>query len=349
MRTRLPAILLVFFVGCSSAAAAGHGVILQYHHFGKDTPPSTSVTLDQFRQHAAYLEKNGFIIWPLEKMIQNLKAGSPLPEKCAAITIDDAYVSIYEKAFPILKEKGWPFTVFVATQAVDKNYKNMLSWDQMREMAGHGADFGPHTHTHLYLLKRLDRESEAQWATRIKADITRSVTRIQEEVGRVVPLFAYPFGEYNPAIKGMVTAMRLTGLGQQSGPVWTGSDFGAVPRFAMAAGYADMESFTTKVNSLPLPVTAVTPEDPVVSEENLKPVLRLTLGEGEYDRESLACFLSGHGPIDLSWVDRKNQVLEVKSSRPLPEGRSRYNITARHRDGSRYFWYSHLWIRGRQP
>ena len=34
--------------------------------------------------------------------------GTPLPDKTAAITFDDGYISIYDTAWPLLKAKGWP-------------------------------------------------------------------------------------------------------------------------------------------------------------------------------------------------------------------------------------------------
>ena len=290
------------------------------------------------------LSENAFIVWPLNKIIAQLKNKVPLLEKCVAITIDDAYVSIYEKAFPLLKRHGWPFTVFVATEAVDKGYREMLSWEQMREMAESGGAFAGHTDTHAYLLRKTGNETEPQWESRITEDIKKSFTRIHDELGTASTLFAYPYGEYNLSIKKIVTDLGLTGFGQQSGPAWNGIDFGVVPRFALAAGYAEMNGFIIKVNSLPLQVLSVSPEDPVVFGNDPHPVLRLTLSDGAYSQESLSCFLSGHGTISLNWVDKERGIVEVVSNKPLPEGRNRYNFTALHTDGTRYFWYSHLWI-----
>jgi hypothetical protein len=42
---------VIFLYAACFAVAADHAVILQYHHFGSDTPPSTSVTLEQFDNH----------------------------------------------------------------------------------------------------------------------------------------------------------------------------------------------------------------------------------------------------------------------------------------------------------
>ena len=198
--------------------------------------------------------------------------------------------------------------------------------------------------THAYLLHKIGNETEAKWKVRIKEDIKKSFSRIHEERGTTSTLFAYPYGEYNTAVKKIVTELGLTGFGQQSGPAWSGSDFGAVPRFALAAGYAEMDGFITKVHSLPLLVLSASPEDPVVSGNAPRPVLRLILSGGAYSKESLSCFSSGQGTISLHWMDKERSIVEAVSDRPLPKGRSRYNFTAMHTDGTRYFWYSHLWI-----
>lgn len=331
----------------SFASAAQSAVILQYHHFGSDTPPSTSVTMEQFEQHLQYLYENGFSVWPLEKIVSYLQEQKELPDKCVAITIDDAYISVYERAFPLLKKYGWPFTVFVATEGVDRGFASYLSWDQMREMTNNGAAFAGHSHTHSYLINRLAGESEKDWRERVTKDIRTSFARLKDEIGVESRLFAYPYGEYNIALKDIVTGMGLVGFGQQSGAVWPGSDFGALPRFPMSAGYAAMKEFIIKVNCLPLPVVSAEPDDPELPGDMLKPVLHLEIADGDYEKETLACYLSGLGLLRLQWIDRDRGIVEVAPNAPLPEGRSRYNCTALHRDQSRYFWYSHLWIRPR--
>lgn len=336
---------VIFLYAACFAAAADHAVILQYHHFGNDTPSSTSVTLEQFDTHLAYLNKNKFVVWPLNRIVSHLLGKKGLPEKCVAITIDDAYRSVYEKAFPRLQKYGWPFTVFVTTQGVDKGFADYMTWEQMREMTKKGVTFAGHSHTHSYLRLHNNGESKTKWQERVTRDILASFERIKAETGQDSRLFAYPYGEYNNELKKIILGHELIGLGQQSGPVWSGSDFGALPRFPMSAGYAQIDEFKTKVNSRPLPVVCSAPDDPELPDNMDKPVLRLTLSQGDYLKETLTCYLSGQGPIRLKWIDRNRGIVEAVSDMPLPKGRSRYNFTARHKSRPGYFWHSHLWIR----
>jgi biofilm PGA synthesis lipoprotein PgaB len=156
-------------------------------------------------------------------------------------------------------------------------------------------------------------------------------------------LFVYPYGEYSLKLERIVGDLALVGVGQQSGAIGPQSNFLALPRFPMGGVYSSMDQFPTKVNSLPFPVIAVEPADPVLHQGETRPVLRVTLAPGQFQMESLACYLRGKR-IPITWVDRSRRIFETRAERPLPEGRSKYNCTAHHQNEDRYFWFSHLWI-----
>ncbi|MCB1728313.1 MAG: polysaccharide deacetylase family protein, partial [Gammaproteobacteria bacterium] len=151
------------------AGAADHCVVLQYHHISEDTPGITSVTPEQFQEHMDYLRAHDHVVMPLEDVITALKTGEPLPERCVALTIDDAYVSAYEEAFPRVVRYAYPLTVFVSTDAVDNGLNGFLSWEQMREMSEHGITFQNHSRTHDHLIRRLDDETDDDWEQRVAA------------------------------------------------------------------------------------------------------------------------------------------------------------------------------------
>ena len=327
------------------ASAANNCIILQYHHFSTDTPRSTSVTPDEFEAHLNYLTENRYYVWPLDHVVDHLKSNRQLPEKCVAITVDDAYVSVYKEAFPRLRKRGWTFTVFVSSEGVDRGRGVYMTWEQMREMAGSGVRFENHSHSHSHLIRRRNGESRSIWLARVEKDISKAQRRIFNELGQEPRLFAYPYGEYNTEIKAIVDRLGLTGFGQQSGPAWTGSDFLALPRFSMAASFAAMPEFKIKVRTLPLPVIEATPGDPVLSVDEWQPVLTLRLAEGDYRKEQLRCYVSEQGAGDVTWEDKSAGILKVRAKAPLNVGRSRYNCTTPNYQGNRFYWYSHTWIR----
>ena len=259
------------------AFAVDHAVILMYHHFGDDTPPSTSVSLAQFDAHLAYLGDNGYRIWPLEKIVAHLRDRKPLPDKVVAITVDDAYISVYREAWPRLRARGWPFTVFVATDPVDQGLQAMMSWAQMREMAAAEVSFANHSRAHDHLVRRRPGETGTEWRSRVREDLQHAQLRLQAELGSAPALFAYPYGEYDSALRALVGELGYTAFGQQSGPASRYSDPLALPRFPMAVAFADLDDVRDKLQSRPLPVLRAEPDDPVLSPDNTRPVLAVTL------------------------------------------------------------------------
>lgn len=337
------------FIGCllslARVWAAEHCVILQYHHFSEQTPRVTSVTPAEFDAHLDYLRKGGFKVLPLQTVVDALRSGKPLPERCISLTVDDAYDSVYQVAFPRLRALGWPLTVFVNTGAVDQGLSAYMSWEQMREMAAAGVRFENHGDSHDHLIRRLDGESAVAWRERVRVDIQTAEQRISDELGRAPAYFAYPFGEYTPALQAVVNGLGLVGFGQQSGPAWSEGDFTALPRFPMAGAYAGMAGFRTKVTSLPMPLLESEPDDPLVPLEDWRPTLTLRLKPDAYRPDQLRCYINGSDDVELSWSEEQPDTLQVRPGQDLHPGRNRYNCTLPSATPGRYHWYSHNWIR----
>ncbi|XOV89372.1 MAG: polysaccharide deacetylase family protein [Pseudomonadota bacterium] len=329
-------------LGKSPVNRASHGVILQYHHIAEDTPAITSTRPDQFAAHMAYLARSGFEVWPLERLVEAVRNNQTTPEKVVAITFDDAYINIYENAFPLLRDYGWPFTIFVATSPVGTQPNSFLNWDQLREMKTHGATIANHSHSHTHLLRRLDHESAADWRKRIAADITTAQTRLTAELGETPRYLAYPYGEYNAAILDIVRDLGFTGFGQQSGAVGAGADFAVLPRFPFGGIYNEQTSFETKVNSLPLPVAPVQ-IDPLLPDGETMPQLSLTFdGQSDLRLDALNCFGPGGTRLRLDW---QGNTVTATPAGPVPVARSRYNCTMPTKAGGRFYWFSQMWIR----
>src|SRR4051794_23933476 len=98
----------------AAAVLPSHAVVFIYHRFGDDRYPSTDTKTEQFKAQLDWLAENHYEVWPLPRIVQYLKDGKTVPDHVVAITIDDAFQSFYDNAYPLLKEHDWPFTVFVA-------------------------------------------------------------------------------------------------------------------------------------------------------------------------------------------------------------------------------------------
>lgn len=337
---------VALFIAATQANAAGHCVVLQYHHISEETPGITSVTPELFQQHLDYLLVNEYQVLALEHVVEALKNGGDLPDRCVALSIDDAFSSAYSEAFPRTRRYGFPLTVFVSTQAVDDGYRSHLSWDQIAEMHAGGVSFQNHGHEHLHLVRRLDGEADEDWEQRVATDIQTAQNRLHDQLGVRPTLFAYPYGEYNDALRAIVRSMGLDAFGQHSGPVWQAADFTALPRFPMASLYASMRTFPNKVNSRPLPITGAFPLDPVVPLDEWQPALTLVFRADVGNREQLTCYLNGSPEVSYEWLDQPQGAVVITPKGRLNVGRNRTNCTLpSERSTGAYGWYSHNWIR----
>ena len=80
--------------------------VIMYHRFGEGRYPSTNISMEQFEDHLALLTNGDYTVLPLPEIVDKLRSGQLLPDRTVAITIDDAYLSVYEKSLAFA-ETGW--------------------------------------------------------------------------------------------------------------------------------------------------------------------------------------------------------------------------------------------------
>jgi poly-beta-1,6-N-acetyl-D-glucosamine N-deacetylase len=336
--------LLLVWPSMAQCAVPSHAVVFIYHRFGDDRYPTTNIRMDQFDAQLNWLSDSHYQVWPLPQIVDFLKQGKSIPDHVVAITIDDAFQSAYEKAYPLLKARGWPFTVFVSTAAVDQHLPDYMSWDELREMGKHGANFGDHTVDHAHLPFRLKGETDLAWADRMRRDILQAQVRLQAELGpdtNISPkLFAYPYGEYDQDLADLVVGLGFVAFGQEAGALGEPFDPRALPRFPIEEHYGDLASFILKAKSLPLPIKQLAPWNPRITNNN-PPRLTITLISGVIPADSLHCYLNG--PLmPINWLNTAKTQFSLQANNVLDVGRSRYNCTAL--VNGRYYWYSHMWL-----
>ena len=331
----------IMLLANSPSTAAQSAVILLYHHVDDDTPPSTSISPANFDAHLAYLRDNGFNVIALDRLIDSLRSGQSLPEKSVVITFDDGYKSIFDEAFPMLQTYGYPFTLFLSTGPIDDGLSNYMTWDQVRQMSAADVIIANHMVDHPYMLEMGDDESHSQWLARLSENLLKAEQRIEAQTGQSHRYLAYPYGEYNPAIKSLLEELNFVGLAQNSGAVGPESDFLALPRFPLASIYANLDTASTKFSTLPFSVTQLQPDSPVTSNRNPSVVLKFEIGD--YDFDQIGCFANSK-PIPMTWIDREQGVLELKPEERYLGRRWRYICTAPDPNSNRYYWYSMQWI-----
>ena len=311
--------------------AADHATILMYHRFGEENYPSTNVTLAQFEEHLEVLASGPYNVLPLEEIVASLQSGTPLPDRTVAITIDDAYLSVYEEAFPRLLARGFPATLFVATRPVDRGLRAYMDWDQLREWQAAGFGIGSQTQTHPHM-HRLSIEENSE-------ELSVSNERFLAELGMRPTLFAYPYGEYNLDVIDLVKEAGFeAAFGQNSGVAHGYDGFFELPRFAMNEQYGNRERLELAINGLPLKVNQLVPADVVLAEN--PPLYGFTLSADMDKERQLRCFNSKYGKLDVAIIGRR---AEIRMPGPLVGKRARVNCTMPGPDG-RWRWFGRQFL-----
>ena len=297
--------------------------VFVYHRFGENNYPSTNVKMSQFKKHLEELTKNNYNVVSTEEIVDALINNRDLPEKTVALTIDDAFSSIYKKAWPLLREKRLPFTIFVSTGPVESGSKDYMNWEQIKEMANSGVTIGHHTKNHFHLV---GKKKET-----IISEIEEASNDFLKNLGYVPSTFAYPYGEYSSEIKQITKNYFKAAFGQQSGALYNGIDIFELPRFSLNENYGDLKRFKFAANSYGLKIKNVLPESKVITDTN-PPLLGFTLLDDLED--SIRCYPSHNIKADL--IKLGNKRIEVRFDKAFPKGRTRINCTIN--DNKKWRW-----------
>jgi peptidoglycan/xylan/chitin deacetylase (PgdA/CDA1 family) len=126
-------------------------------------------------------------------------------------TFDDAFRSA-ARVFPALEQMGVPLQLFVCTgyardgapltipelEGDDPEELATMSWDELRAHAERGVEVGSHGVSHPRLTQLSDDE--------VRRELRDSKEQIEGELGRPCVDFAYPYGEHDGRVRGLVRA-----------------------------------------------------------------------------------------------------------------------------------------------
>lgn len=168
--------------------------ILMYHgirnELGKRHPYfETNTSAFVFERHMQLLRQENYRGIHLTEAVQTLQTGDAM-KKVVAITFDDGYCNFYTRALPLLEEYGFTATVFVASGLVGRQDTRLgpeplLTWQEIREANELGIEVGSHTVAHLELYR---------WGVSVlQNELTTSKAMIEDEVGKEVCSFAFPY------------------------------------------------------------------------------------------------------------------------------------------------------------
>ncbi len=333
----------VFPARAQEDSASDSVVVLMYHRFGEPAYSLTNTPLDLFERQLRTIAEGGYRVVSLPEIAAAVNTGAKLPGRSLAITIDDAYLSVYREAWPRLRAAGLPFTLFMATEAVDAGAEGFMSWEQLREMAADPlVTIGSQSARHPHM------PEQSQDANR--ADLLSAAARFTEKLGRAPRLFAYPYGEYDLASLDLVEELGFDlAFSQQSGAI----DLArarrepplryALPRYVLNATYGQPDRFGLVIDSLPLPLREEQPASPLIAEQASAVDFGFTVEMEAGPLETLRCYANWGGQPQVTVEARRVSVRVAPAPGP---GRWRVNCTLPAGEG-RWYWYARLFTRPR--
>jgi peptidoglycan/xylan/chitin deacetylase (PgdA/CDA1 family) len=193
-------------------------LVLCYHALSERFPAALSVTPEAFERQLGLLARAGYRGATFEDAIQASSG------RVAAVTFDDAYLTVLTLAKPILDDLGWPASVYAPAAYLDTPERPLkwpgieqwhggehehelvpMSWDQLGELAGVGWEIGSHTRTHPHLTELDDAA--------LRQELTESKATVEEKLGRPCPTLAYPYGDYDERVVAAAGAAGYSAAG----------------------------------------------------------------------------------------------------------------------------------------
>ena len=289
---------------------------IMYHRFNETKYPSTNTNMEIFKKQIELINKKNIDFYNPEDFVKNFDKVKT--EKKILITIDDAFTSFYNNAWPFLKSKKIPFILFVSTQPIGKN--GYMNWDQIKEIENESFAFiGNHSHSHEYLV---NYEFEA-----FKKDINKSIKIFEENLGYNPPFFSYPFGEYSLQQKNFIKKNFRVAFGQHSGVIDLNKDKYELPRFPINEKYGNLERFSFLIGLLPLEYKSVSLNEKLISSKDNPPKLKLFFFEDQKNLNKISCFSNEGDKWQKTQISIEKSVLSIKFIDKFKERRGRLNCS----------------------
>lgn len=162
---------------------------LIYHRVGGGSRDERDLAPETFARQLDVLADHDVLA--IDDALDRLDACDERPS--VVLTFDDGFADVYDHAWPLLRERRLPFTMYLATAYVGGRMHwegstataagSALTWPQIREMVDSGlCTVGNHTHRHV--------RPEVLSAD----ELDECTAVIEREAGKVPRHFAYPWG-----------------------------------------------------------------------------------------------------------------------------------------------------------
>ena len=282
--------------------------------------------MDIFKKHIKFVKDSNFSFYNPKEFKK--KFNEPKQQKKILLTIDDAFKSFYEEAWPYLRENKIPFILFVSTEPVDRY--GYMTWDQIREIEKEEfVMIGHHSHSHDYLI---DETKE-----NFILDIEKANQIFLDEIGYIPPLFSYPFGEYSKFMRDYISKNFTLSFGQHSGVIDINKEKFELPRFPINENYGKMERFKSIINYSPLEYDELIPEEKNIGSKNNPPKVFVKFFKEQKNLEKINCYSNEGNTWKRSNIDISNNILSISFREPFMPRRGRINCSLN--DNGKWRWF----------
>jgi len=305
--------------------------ILGYHQFSKSAAETEMlIRTSKFRRQLEVISELGIAVISMDQFIRWKKGELDLPRQCVMITIDDGWKAVHSEAFPILREFGHPFTIFLYKNYVAGGNK-ALSNAMIREMMKHGATIGSHSVSHPYPaeIKKHRTEDLEGFKKFMRTEMGDSKRFLEETFRTRVPIYAYPGGFFTDDMFPIAAELGYEYLFTvQPAKVTLSSPDRALPRYMILGTHDRIFELATDFRNTsaqpPGVISGLTRETshPVQPEAGSLVDARLPLIEVDFttttdlDPETLEMKVGGFGTVPASF-DTMTRRYSWKVNRPL--------------------------------
>ena len=189
--------------------------ILMYHHFADEGAPGTVISGGVFESHLIALRDGGYTAISFQQLLDYVDHGAKLPDRPVVITIDDGYESVYEVAYPLLKQYDMHAAVFIIgvlhgqdlyKETFHPVFPSSLTSEQAAEMTESGVisiqshSFDMHqyepyeTGPYRRGVMRRRGESEREYIAAFTDDFEMAAAQIESVFGNRPYVYSYPYG-----------------------------------------------------------------------------------------------------------------------------------------------------------
>ncbi len=302
--------------------------ILGYHDFAeKKSSNEMVISTSDFREQMGALHDSGIAVISMDDFLAWRRGEKDIPDPSVLITIDDGWKTTHTLALPVLKEFGFPFTVFLYARYVNGGGR-ALTTDEINDLIANGASIGSHSWTHPTpgRVRAAAKESPEKYDAFLLRELEESKHFLEDKFGVPVKTFAYPGGiftdrmiELNAASVGYEALFTcnparvdwdadLATLNRFIIHSTDDSTFRRATTFPGRAGSAlDSNAFATE-DGEEAPSIPLTPPNNAVIGERLPLISADLSGVEGIDPASLAMNVSGFGDVTPSFDDASGLV-----------------------------------------